>query len=111
MQLEHEPLSPGGGSAQPAANLTAMPASGDAIPELELALLRRGVDDMAACCERCQRCRRTPLIGERVYVYASGAIACELCRALHQEAPIDSRMVHGPEFGHTMRITDHRAAA
>ena len=56
------------------------------MPDLELALLRRGVDDLAADCERCQRCRRTPLIGERVYVYDSGAIACELCRALEREA-------------------------
>jgi hypothetical protein len=79
--------------------------------ELELALLRRGVDEMAAASERCQRCHRTPLIGERVYIYASGSIACELCRSLQGEAPLGSRMVHGPEFGHTMKITDHRAAA
>ena len=79
--------------------------------ELELALLRRGVDDMAAESERCQRCRRTPLIGEHVYVYGSGAIACELCRTLQREAPIGSHRVHGPEFGHTMKITDQRRAA
>lgn len=88
-----------------------MATSGDAIPEFELALLRRGVDDMLAECERCQRCRRTPLVGEHVYIYTSGAIVCELCRTLQSEAPIGSRMVHGPEFGHTMRITDQRAVA
>ncbi len=88
-----------------------MSTSGDAIPDLELALLRRGVDDWLAECERCARCRRTPLIGEHVYVYASGAIACELCRVMQREDPIGSRMVHGPEFGHTMRITAQRAAA
>jgi hypothetical protein len=66
---------------------------------------------MAAELERCERCRRTPLIGERVYLYASGVIVCELCRPSQREQPVDSRMVHGPEFGHTMKLTDQRAAA
>jgi len=78
---------------------------------LELALLRRGVDRLTAGCERCERCHRTPLIGERVYVYDPGTILCELCRVLGPEPPLGSRIVHGPEFGHTMRITDQRAAA
>jgi hypothetical protein len=81
------------------------------MPYLELALLRRGVDEMAAGYERCKRCRRTPLTGERVYVYASGEIACELCWAHQREVPLASRMIHGPEFGNTMKITDQRAAA
>jgi hypothetical protein len=79
--------------------------------ELELALLRRSVDALSDGCERCAHCHRTPLIGERVYVYESGTVRCELCRALHREPPLASRLVHGPEFGHTMRITDRRAAA
>ncbi len=81
------------------------------MPELELALLRRGVDELAAGCERCEHCRRTPLVGERVYLYRGGGLLCELCRALHRENPDSSRIVHGPEFGHTMRLTDQRAAA
>jgi hypothetical protein len=81
------------------------------IQELELALLRRGVGELEAERERCGRCQRTPLFGERVYVYSSGAIACELCRPFQREDPIVSRIVHGPEFGHTMRISDQRAAA
>lgn len=81
------------------------------MPELELALLRRGLDDLAAGCERCGHCHRTPLIGERVYVYGGGSILCELCRQFDRHEPDASRIVHGPEFGHTMRITDHRAAA
>jgi hypothetical protein len=81
------------------------------IPELELALLRRGLDERLAGSERCGNCARTPLIGERVYVYGGGLIVCELCRALQREEPADSHTVHGPEFGHTMRITDQRAAA
>jgi hypothetical protein len=79
--------------------------------DLELALLRRGVDQLSAGCERCGHCRRTPLIGERVYLYGAGTFLCELCRALASEPPQSSRLVHGPEFGHTMRITDRRAAA
>ncbi len=81
------------------------------MPDLELALLRHGLDRMSAGCERCRCCQRTPLVGERVYVYEGGPITCELCRERLREAPIDSRIVHGPEFGHTMRITDQRAAA
>ena len=78
------------------------------MPELELALLRRGVHDLTDDCECCGRCHRRPLIGERVYVYDGGRVLCELCRSLHRRAPVDSRMVHGPEFGHTMRIIDQR---
>jgi hypothetical protein len=79
--------------------------------DLELALLRRGVDALTAESERCGRCQRTPLIGERVYTYHSGATLCELCRVLHRDSPLDSRLIHGPEYGHTMRLSDHRAAA
>lgn len=78
--------------------------------DLELALLRRGLDERLAGSERCTTCRRTPLVGERVYVYESGTIACELCRRRRREAPQQSRLVHGPEFGHTIRITDRRTA-
>jgi hypothetical protein len=79
--------------------------------ELELALLRRGVHDISDAEQRCASCHRTPLIGERVYTYTSGATLCELCRMMRSESPIASRLVHGPEFGHTMRVHDHRAAA
>jgi hypothetical protein len=78
--------------------------------QLELALLRRGVDQLAAGRERCSRCRRSPLIGERVYVYGHDSILCELCRSLGGEAPQGSRLVRGPAFGHTLRVIDQRAA-
>jgi hypothetical protein len=80
------------------------------IPDLELALLRRGVDRRAAGRERCERCNRTPLIGERIYVYDAGRMLCELCRSVQREAPVRSLLMHGPEFGHSIRITDRRAA-
>jgi hypothetical protein len=79
--------------------------------DLELALLRRGVDELSSESERCARCQRTPLIGERVYGYESGIVLCELCKPLQRESPVESRLVHGPEFGHTMRVTDNRSAA
>lgn len=78
------------------------------MPTLELALLRRGVEDMAQEEQRCARCHRHPLIGERVYEYGSGRELCELCRELESTAPASSRLVHGPEFGHTMKIVDQR---
>jgi hypothetical protein len=79
--------------------------------ELELALLRRGIDDRAAGREQCDHCHRSPLIGERIYVYESDAVLCELCRCIEPKKPLGSRLVHGPEFGLTMRITDRRRAA
>jgi hypothetical protein len=78
-------------------------------PDLELALLRRGVHEMEAGNEHCRRCRRTPLIGEWVYAFESGAIVCELCRDVKRDAEAVARLMHGPEFGHTMRIIDQRA--
>jgi hypothetical protein len=78
--------------------------------DLERALLRRGVVQRTADTERCERCRRTPLIGERVYVLDRGGVCCELCRAVETRAPVDSRVVRGPAHGHSIRLTDRRAA-
>lgn len=78
--------------------------------ELELALLRRGVDQRVAGIECCSRCRRSPLIGERVYDDGHGPVICELCRSLDADGPRSWRLVHGPAFGHTIKILDQRAA-
>jgi len=91
-------------------NLHFMRVTEDDVSDLERALLRRGVVQRAAHLERCGRCRRTPLIGERVYVYEREAVRCELCRADERRAPLESHVIHGPEFGHSMRIGDQRAA-
>lgn len=80
------------------------------IPDLELALLRSSLPRLAEECERCGACRRSLLIGERFYEYASGAIRCELCREFELADPADTHTVHGPEFGHTIRLIDRRAA-
>ncbi len=87
-----------------------MEESDRGLPELQIALLRRAADYCEEGRERCQGCGRTPLIGERVYFADVGAMYCELCRALEPEPSLEARTVHGPEFGHTMRLTDHRAA-
>jgi len=80
----------------------------DDTPELELALLRRGLGGFQA--ERCDGCQRAMLIGERVYEYESGAVRCELCRERAHAQAIESHRVHGPAFGHSIRIIDRRAA-
>lgn len=93
-----------------AQNLPAMRVAADDAANLELALLRRGVVKRAADLERCGRCRRTPLIGERVYVYEPDTVRCELCRTAEARPPSGSHVIHGPEFGHSMRVADRRAA-
>ena len=40
-----------------------------------------------------------------------GATLCELCRVMERDSPVASSLVHGPEFGHTMRISDQPVAA
>jgi hypothetical protein len=79
------------------------------MPELELALMRRGIDDRADSSVRCGRCDRTPLVGEQVHEYAK-KLLCDLCREREREPPLRSRLVHGPAFGHSIRIIDQRAA-
>ena len=79
-------------------------------PKLELALLRHGVGQRTTEGDRCQTCERTPLIGERVYVYGSGTILCHLCRRHVQHSPVSSRLVHSPSFGHTIRLIERPAA-
>ena len=77
---------------------------------LELALLRRAMNDRDAQREVCALCRRTPLVGERVYLVESGTMLCELCRPQAFEIPVRPSTVHGPEYGHTLRVSDQRAA-
>jgi len=42
---------------------------------------------------RCADCGRTPLIGERVYLYDSAALVCELCRMLRPAEPMLDALV------------------
>ena len=82
---------------------------GDA-EQLERFLLRRGVGSLTADRHRCIDCERTPLVGERIYVYErQTGIVCELCSQLRRKAPLASEIVRHSEFGHTVRLTARAA--
>ena len=80
------------------------------ILQLERALLRRGMNERRASRKACARCRRTPLVGERVYLIEPGKMLCELCRSREVDPPADWTFVHGPEFGHTLKLLERNAA-
>lgn len=90
--------------------MEAVPTVEHELNELELALLRRGVEERGEGRECCACCHRTPLVGEQVYVYEHGRVVCELCRRRQHAAPVDSHVVHTPAFGQSIRIVDRRAA-
>jgi hypothetical protein len=51
-------------------------------PELELQLLRHGLVEMVAHRMSCSRCGRSPLVGERLHVFAATGgeqKICDLC--------------------------------
>jgi hypothetical protein len=87
--------------------LLSRPAAKDRIPArsepLEDALVRRSVDALQAGRVLCEDCRRTPLIGERVYAY-DGRVICELCRPRHRSAPDSSVLVRAPGRGASVRV-------
>lgn len=74
-------------------------------PAFERALLRKGISSRAAGSPRCYDCRRTPLVGERIYQYDDGRQRCELCRAICREAPLQSELVRSTEQGQSVRLT------
>jgi hypothetical protein len=80
----------------------------DDTPDFELALLRRSLGGFQPEC--CDGCHRAMLIGERVYGYESGARRCELCRERSHADAVEVHTVHGPAFGHSIRVIDRRAA-
>lgn len=75
---------------------------------LHVALLRRSVGALAQRTHRCGHCHRTPLLGERVYLYDGERMLCELCRPLQREPPARSQVVHSVEAGATVRIRRRR---
>ena len=80
------------------------------MPELELALLRRSLGDIAGKVEHCHCCERALLIGERVYEYESGELRCALCRDRERSAPSHTRTVHTAAHGRSIRVIDRRPA-
>jgi hypothetical protein len=79
-------------------------------PDLERELLRKGVGAREAGRRHCSDCGRTPLVGERVHIYARGTVVCDLCRPRRRAAPEDSRVVHHSERGQTVRLRVRAAA-
>ena len=57
----------------------------------------------------CDRCGRSVLTGERVFVCAGQRIICELCIGFESEAPLETRLVHGAELGNSIRVVDKRS--
>lgn len=72
--------------------------------ELEVALLRRSVGAQAASRCTCHACRRTPLVGERIAVYADGRTLCALCRGRRRDAPAETPVVRSSAFGHAVKL-------
>ena len=67
------------------------------------ALLRKSVGLLTDERPHCAHCHRTPLVGERVYLYAQ-AIVCELCRPRRRNAPERSELVRSPEHKRAVRV-------
>ena len=78
--------------------------------DLERALLRKGVGAREAGRRQCSDCGRSPLVGERIHIYARGAVVCELCRPHRRRAPEFSQVVPHSERGHTVRLRERAAA-
>ena len=70
---------------------------------IESALLRKNVGLLTDARPHCHHCHRTPLVGERVYLYAS-ALVCELCRPRRRDAPQRSELVRSPEHRRAVRV-------
>jgi hypothetical protein len=79
-------------------------------PDLERELLRKGVGAREAGRRHCSDCGRTPLVGERVHLYARGAVVCELCRPRRRASPEGSDVVPHTERGQTVRLRVRAAA-
>lgn len=80
------------------------PLLGISETDLERELLRKSVGSLIAGRARCDDCRRTPLVGERIHRFAGGARVCELCRPARREPSEGSDRVHGGERGQTVRL-------
>jgi hypothetical protein len=80
-----------------------MPTLARPVPFLEAARLKRSVSALEATRDHCHHCHRTPLVGERVFIYGA-AMVCELCRPLRRSAPDASRLVFSPEHDRAVRV-------
>jgi hypothetical protein len=79
------------------------------MPMLQAAMLRRNIGKHTSTGDPCDRCGRTVLTGESVFVCAGQRIICELCLGFESEPPLETRLVHGAELGSTIRVVDKRS--
>jgi len=80
-----------------------MPSAVSTSPGFELALLRKSVGALTDKRALCVHCHRTPLVGERVYLYGE-RIVCELCRPRRREAPQATELMRSPEHARAVRV-------
>ncbi|HEY5144026.1 MAG TPA: hypothetical protein VII98_11035 [Solirubrobacteraceae bacterium] len=86
------------------------PILGISEPDLERALLRKGVSARAAGGVVCSDCGRHPLIGERVHHFGGGPV-CALCLGGHTGEASGSEIVHHVEHGVSVRRRELPRAA
>ena len=70
------------------------------MPDLASMLLRKSLRAARDAWTRCDRCRRTPLTGERLHELHSGRTLCDLCLAKLPEEDrnaVRSQRVHASE--------------
>jgi hypothetical protein len=82
-------------------------------PELERQLLRRGLRRMTANRWACSRCGRSPLVGERLHVFArQGAeqSVCDLCLNAAPEGSFGERVRMEVVRTRERRLTVRKAA-
>ena len=76
------------------------------VDDLERALVRNSVLRLEAGRDRCRSCHRSPLVGERMFVYANGRAVCELCRTVRPDESAEVHLVRATSAGHTvLRVT------
>ena len=79
-------------------------------PLIEALLVRRSIGELETRRHTCVHCHRTPLVGERIYVYEGGPrsagdrLVCELCRPLRREEPARTERIMPAEHAGTIRI-------
>jgi hypothetical protein len=70
------------------------------MPDLDAMLVRSSIGALAFYGERCGRCERTPLPGERLHELDGGRMLCDLCFALLPEErrlAVRSERVHASD--------------
>jgi len=65
--------------------------------DLPSILLRKAISGMTGDRARCASCRRTPVPGEMLHVYAGERRLCDLCVADSRGEPLRSERVHASE--------------